>query len=262
VAFTPDGRHVVSGGFDGSVRLWDLASGREVRRFSGHTDYVRGVAVMTSEISLRLIRELVRRRIAVTFLDLAPARGYVSNLRIDYFSGVEQIVKYLFANGHRRMAFVAGRPKLKSNLVRFRAYEKCMLALGLEPGPVLRGDLRFEGGLAAGRAIAKLSPRPTAVIAVNDLTAVGVIKGLIQSGCRVPEDISVTGFDKTRLAEYSNPSITTVDVHRDLLGRMAADALCELSRSANPQGREYQISAELIVGESSGPAPKERNSRD
>jgi len=223
---------------------------------------VRGVAVMTSEISLRLIRELVRRRIAVTFLDLAPARGYVSNLRIDYFSGVEQIVKHLFANGHRRMAFVAGRPKLKSNLVRYQAYEKCMLALGLEPGPILRGDLRFEGGLAAGRAIAKLSPRPTAVIAVNDLTAVGVIKGLMQSGCRVPEDISVTGFDKTRLAEYSNPSITTVDVHRDLLGRMAADALCELSRSANPQGREYQISAELIVGESSGPAPKERSSRD
>lgn len=223
---------------------------------------VRGVAVMTSEISLRLIQELVRRRIAVTFLDLAPARGYVSNLRIDYFSGVEQIVKHLFANGHRRIAFVAGRPKLKSNLVRYQAYEKCMHALGLEPGPVLRGDLRFEGGLAAGLAIGKLSPQPTAVIAVNDLTAVGVIKGLMQSGCRVPEDISVTGFDKTRLAEYSNPSITTVDVHRDLLGRMAADALCELSRSTNPRGREYRISAELIVGESSGPAPVLGSSRD
>src|SRR5208282_6939294 len=116
---------------------------------------VRGVAVMTSEISLRLIRELVRRRIAVTFLDLAPARGYVSNLRIDYFSGVEQIVKHLFANGHRRMAFVAGRPKLKSNLVRYQAYEKCMADLGLEPGLILRGDLRFEGGLTAGLAVAK-----------------------------------------------------------------------------------------------------------
>lgn len=217
---------------------------------------VRGVAVMTSEISLRLIQELVRRRIAVTFLDLAPARGYVSNLCIDYFSGVEQIVKYLFSNGHRRIAFVAGRPKLKSNVVRLQAYEKCMLALGLEPGPILHGDLRFEGGLAAGLAIAKLSPTPTAVIAVNDLTAVGVIKGLMQSDCRVPEDISVTGFDNTRLAEYSNPSITTVDIHRDKLGQMAADALCELSRAANPQGREYQISAELIVGNSSGPARK------
>src|SRR5271156_2434460 len=100
---------------------------------------VRGVAVMTSEISLRLIQELVRRRIAVTFLDLAPARGYVSNLRIDYFSGVEQIVQHLFANGHRRMAFVAGRPKLKSNVVRLQAYEHCMTALGLMSGPILYG---------------------------------------------------------------------------------------------------------------------------
>jgi DNA-binding LacI/PurR family transcriptional regulator len=218
---------------------------------------VRGVAIMTSEISLRLIHELARRRIAVTFLDLAPVRGHVSKLRIDYFSGMKQIVEYLYKCGHRRIAFVAGRPKLKSNVARLQAYEKCMLELGLKPGPVMPGDLRFEGGLAAGLAIAKLSPRPTAVMAVNDLTAVGVIKGLLKGGLRVPEDISVTGFDNTRLAEYSNPSITTVDVHRDMLGQMAADALHELSASPNPQGREYQIPAELILGESSGPAPAE-----
>jgi LacI family transcriptional regulator len=218
---------------------------------------VRGVAVMTSEISLKLIHELARRRIAVTFLDLAPVRSYMSNLRIDYFSGVEQIVKYLYKNGHRRIGFIAGRPRLKSNNARLEAYEKCMLDLGLEPGPILRGDLRFEGGLSAGLAIAKLSPRPTAVVTVNDLTAVGVIKGLLKAGCRVPQDVSVTGFDNTRLAEYSNPSITTVDVHREMLGQMAADALHELSCSPNPQGKEYQIPAELIIGDSSGPAPSE-----
>src|SRR6266699_4936291 len=118
---------------------------------------VRGVAVMTSEISLRLIHELARRRIAVTFLDLAPARSYMSNLRIDYFSGVEQIVKYLHSNGHRRIAFIAGRPRLKSNLARLQAYEKCMQDLGLELGPIMRGDLRFEGGLAAGLANRKIN---------------------------------------------------------------------------------------------------------
>jgi LacI family transcriptional regulator len=216
---------------------------------------VRGVAIMTSEMSLRLIDELARRRIAVTFLDLAPVRQYMSNLRIDYFSGVEQIVNHLYENGHRRIAFVAGRQGLKSNLTRLRAYETCMRALGLEPGPILPGDLRFEGGLAAGLAIAKLAPRPTAVMAINDLTAVGVMKGLLQAGCRVPQDVSITGFDRTRLAEYSNPSITTVDTHREILGRMAADALHELSGAGNPHGKEYEIRVELIVGNSSGPAP-------
>jgi DNA-binding LacI/PurR family transcriptional regulator len=217
---------------------------------------VRGVAVMTSEISSRLIDELARRRIAVTFLDLAPARGSVSKLRIDYFSGIQQIVQHLHENGHRRIAFVGGRAGLKSNIARLQAYEKCMQDLGLEPGPVLPGDLRFEGGLAAGLAIAKLSPRPTAVMAVNDLTAVGVIKGLIKAGCRVPQDISVTGFDNTRLAEYNNPSITTIDVHREMLGQIAADALHELSRAPHPQGREYPIPAELVLRDSSGAVPQ------
>jgi DNA-binding LacI/PurR family transcriptional regulator len=215
---------------------------------------VRGVAVMTSEISSRLIDEFARRRIAVTFLDLAPARGLVSKLRIDYASGITQIVDYLHQLGHRRIAFISGRPSLKSNIARLQAYEKSMSALGLEPGPVLPGDLRFEGGLAAGLAIAKLSPRPTAVMAVNDLTAVGVIKGLIKAGLRVPLDISVTGFDNTRLAEYNNPSITTIDVHREMLGQIAADALHELSGSSNPHGREYPIPIELILRDSTGAA--------
>jgi LacI family transcriptional regulator len=214
---------------------------------------VSGVAILTSEISARLIDELARRKIAVTFLDLAPARGYVSTLRIDYSSGIEQIVKYLHHEGHQRIAFVAGRPKLRSNIARLEAYERSMTALGLKPGPVLHGNLRFEGGLAAGLAIAEMSPRPTAVMAVNDLTAVGVMKGLTSRGFRIPQDISVTGFDRTRLAEYSNPSITTVDVHRDLLGKIAADALNELCSSTDPHGKEYEISAELIVGNSSGP---------
>lgn len=222
---------------------------------------VRGVAVMTSEISLKLIHELARRRIAVTFLDLAPVREYVSKLKIDYVAGIQQIVQYLYGLGHRRIAFIAGRPGLKSNVVRLKAYEKSMRMVGLEPGPILRGDLRFEGGLAAGHAVAKLNPRPTAVMAINDLTAVGVMKGLLQAGIRVPDEISITGFDKTRLAEYSNPTITTVDVHREMLGKIAADALHELSVSSNPQGKEYLIGAELIVGESSGPARVEERSQ-
>jgi DNA-binding LacI/PurR family transcriptional regulator len=218
---------------------------------------VRGVAVMTSEISRRLIQEFASRKIAVTFLDSVPLRGCVSNLCIDYDSGIRQIIEHLHKCGHRRIAFVAGRPKLKSNEARLHAYEKCMRALGLEPGPILPGDLRFEGGLEAGLKVAQLSARPTAVVAVNDLTAVGVIKGLLKAGLRVPQDVSVTGFDKTRLAEYSNPSITTVDIHRDTLGILAADALHELSHAADPKGKEYQISAELIVGDSTGPAPTE-----
>lgn len=213
---------------------------------------VRGVAIMTSEISVRMLHELAGKKIAVTSLDLVAPGEYMSNLRIDYERGIELLVNYLYELGHRRIAFVAGRPGLKSNIDRQEAYERCMRVLGLEPGPVLPGNLRFEGGLEAGMIVAKLSPRPTAVLAVNDLSAVGVIKGLLKSGCRVPQDVSVTGFDKTRLAEYMNPTLTTVDIHRDVLGEIAADALHELSGPAI-QGREYRIDAELVIGESAAP---------
>jgi LacI family transcriptional regulator len=223
--------------------------------------HVRGVAVMTSEANLQLIDEIARRRIAVTFLDLGPVQKYVSNIRIDYSSGIQQVVEHLFQLGHRRMIFAGQRPGLKSNIARREAFVECMKALGLDPGPNLTGNLRFDGGMAAALAILKLNPRPTAVVAVNDLTAVGLIKGFTQAGLRVPEDISVTGFDNTHLAEYITPSITTVDIHRDWLGRMAADALHELSTAEEPQGKEYSIPAKLIVKASTTCVPSQQ-SRD
>jgi LacI family transcriptional regulator len=216
---------------------------------------VRGVAVMTSEANLPLIHEIARRRTAVTFLDLGPVQKYISNIRIDYYSGIQQVVEHLFQLGHWRMGFVGEGPGLKSNIARREAFVKCMKALGLDPGPILKGHLGFEGGVAAAVTILKLEPWPTAVLAVNDLTAVGLIKGFTQAGLRVPEDISVTGFDNTHLAEYITPSITTVDIHRDWLGRRAADALHELCTADEPHGKEYLIPADLIVRASTGHAP-------
>ncbi len=215
---------------------------------------VRGVAVVTSEFDPQLIREITARRIAVTFLDLGPVQKYASNIRIDYLSGIHQVVQHLYSLGHQRMVFVGGRPTLKSNIARRDAYVASLKALDLDPGPLLDGDLRFEGGLAAGSKILKLKPRPTAVVAINDLTAVGIIKALTLAGVRIPRDISVTGFDKTRLADYVTPTLTTVDIHRDLLGSLAADALHELSSSPDSGGKEYLIPAELIIRHSTGPA--------
>ncbi len=215
---------------------------------------VRGVAIMTSEMSRQLIDEITRRRIAVTFLDLGSAEKYVSTLRIDYSSGVEQVVRHLFQLGHRRMAFAGGRVTLKSNMARQQAYVDSMKSLNLDPGAILQGDLRFSGGLAAGHEVLKLRPMPTAVVAVNDLTAVGVMKALTTAGARVPEDVSVAGFDNTHLAEYVTPTLTTVEIHRELLGRVAADALHQLSSASDPQGEEVPIPAELVVRASTGPA--------
>lgn len=216
---------------------------------------VRGVAIMTSEFSRPLIEDIVRRRIAVAFLDLGAVGEYVSNIKIDYFSGIRQAIEHLYQLGHRRIAFAGGRSKLTNIMARQKAYVDCMRILGLEPGPVLPGNQRFDGGFAAGLALLRMSPMPSAVVAINDLTAAGVVKAFHQNGLLVPRDISVVGFDRSGLAGHLTPSLTTVDIHPERLGKIAAEALHDLSSSPRHLGREYYISADLVVGESTGPNP-------
>jgi DNA-binding LacI/PurR family transcriptional regulator len=117
------------------------------------------------------------------------------------------------------------------------------------------GNQSLEAGLSAGLSLLKMSPRPTAVVSVNDLTAVGVIRAFSDHGLRVPHDVSVTGFDNTYLAEYFLPRLTTVDMHPDILGRTALDALHEASTRALRSGREFKINLDLVVGNSTGQAP-------
>jgi len=217
---------------------------------------VGGIAIMTSEAEPQLIQEFKWRRTNAVLLDVGSVQKYVSNIKVDYAAGISRVIDHLHALGHRRIAFVGGLPGLKSNLLRQRAYTDCMNRFGLRAEPIVAGNLRFEGGVAAGTMLASLRPRPTAVVAINDLTAVGIMKALSRAGLRVPDDISVTGFDSTQLAQYVVPSLTTTDLRRDLLGRTAADALLDLASSPTHAGKEYFITPELKIGESTGAPPQ------
>jgi LacI family transcriptional regulator len=216
---------------------------------------VCGVAILTSEMSPRWLEEIVRQGIPIVGFDLAFKNDRVTNIKIDYPSGVRQVVEHLYSLGHRRMSFVGGRHVFKNILSREQSYIASTKAMGLDPGPVLNGNQRPDGGYTAGLAILELSPRPTAVVAMNDLTAVGLIKAFRARGLSVPGDISVTGFDNTYLAHYFDPRLTTVDMHPDALGRSAAEALREAFADSGA-AKERTITLDLVVGESTGPAPE------
>lgn len=218
---------------------------------------VRGVAIMTSEMSPTLFKLLLGRNIAVTLLDIDSAAQNISIIKFDYSSGLRQAVEHLFGFGHRHIAFVGGK-SLKSINARQTAFIDAIRKFGLEPGPILSGNQSVEGGLAAGQKIARLSKRPTAVIAMNDLTALGLSKAFSRAGLRIPQDISVVGFDKTFLAEFFTPSLTTIDIHADRLGSLAVDCLQKLSSTPEPHGEEHLLPLQLVIGESTGPAPSNR----
>jgi LacI family transcriptional regulator len=176
-----------------------------------------------------------------------------SNLNLDYLSGTREAIDHLYNYGHRRIAFVGGRSSLGNVKARQVAYVACMLQKGLEPGPIVIGNQRIDGGIAAGEALLQMEPRPTAVVAMNDLTAIGVMRVFRQHGFRAPEDVSVIGFDHTYFSEFYQPPLTTVDMQPGYLGRMAAKSLLELASATNPQGRDYVVPLHLVVGESTGP---------
>ena len=218
---------------------------------------VRGVAILTSEMSPAWLKEIVRQNIPVTCFDLDFVNERATNLKVDYLSGMRQVIDHLYQLGHRHIAFVGGRTIFKNILSRHQSYVATMREHGLEPGPVIIGNQSLDGGFSAGLSLLEASPRPTAVVAMNDLTAVGLIKAFTDHGLRVPEDVSVTGFDNTYLAEYFVPRLTTVDMHPDILGRTAVDALHEASTTARNSGREYRINLDLVIGKSTGPVPNE-----
>jgi DNA-binding LacI/PurR family transcriptional regulator len=215
---------------------------------------VRGISFITSEVALATIRQIKARQTPAVFLDVGPVQQYISNVKIDYAQGIRAVIDHLVSLGHRRISFVGARNDLQSNADRRAEYLRYMRELGMKVGPVLEGNSHFDGGLAVGAAICQLVPRPTAVVANNDLTAIGVIKALQSSGLHVPKHISVAGFDCTQLAAYTTPSLTTVDLKRELIGRTAADALQALFNSPTHAGLEYPIIPTLVVGESTGKA--------
>lgn len=216
---------------------------------------VSGVAIMTSEMSPVWLDQITKRNIPITCFDLNFESDQASNIKVNYASGMSQVIEHLHHLGHRRIGYVGGRRQLKNIMQRLDGYMKAMQAAGLEPEPILTGNQRLDGGYTAGMSLLRMPTRPTAVVAVNDLTAVGLINAFCEGGLRVPDDISVTGFDNTYLAAYFVPRLTTVDMHPDVLGRMAADALNEAIASPGACGREYAMKIDLVVGKSTGLAP-------
>jgi LacI family transcriptional regulator len=169
---------------------------------------VDGVAIMTSEMDPKLIRTLSGRGIPIVFLDTGTVGYGISNISLDYESGVDQAIDHLTSLEHQRIAFVSGPANLPSAKTRYEAFLASLHRKKLECGKefIHSANHRFDGGYAAMMEILKLRVRPTAVLASNDLTAIGIMGALYAAGLRVPEDMSVVGFDDIALSSFMPPA--------------------------------------------------------
>jgi DNA-binding LacI/PurR family transcriptional regulator len=117
----------------------------------------------------------------------------------------------------------------------------------------------LEGGRQAAHALFASGYSPTAIICVNDITAVGALRELRERGLRVPQDVSVTGFDNVKLSEFCYPALTTVHIPRERIGHIIVDAL--IPQSGASAEHEIVIDPEFMVRDSTGPAPAEVRKR-
>jgi DNA-binding LacI/PurR family transcriptional regulator len=221
---------------------------RSIQMMLGHRP--TGLGVVVSEIDEKVLDELSERNVRTVAYDATGQRPSVSNIRTNYQRGMRLIAEYLYRLGHRRMAFVGHHSGLGPLNDRERSFLEAMQSFeGVEHLMVASED-SYSGGRTAAREIFEGGFRPTAVVCVNDFMAIGVLRQLRDLGLRVPEDVSVSGFDNISLSEVSSPALTTLNIPRGLIGRQILENLVGGADCAE----EVIIEPELLVRESTGPA--------
>ena len=199
----------------------------------------------------------------IVCLDRDVASAMVPLVQVDNCLGARMATEHLIELGHTRIAHVAGAAELGISGERVEGYQAALRAAGLEPDPelVAVGGFTEDGGYEAARTLFARAARPTAVFAANDLSAIGVLEAIVETGLRVPEDVSVVGFDDLRLAAYTTPPLTTIHQPAREIGERATSLLLDLTKGKKVRRLRHLLEPELVVRRSTAAPPRRRAGR-
>lgn len=223
---------------------------------------VDGVALLTSEVEAAPLESLVQNRIPVVTTDHYRTGPGVSDIVVDFAGGMAQVMHHLKKLGHRQVGFIGGTEGLVTSRIRRESFLDAVVKQGMasREGWIVEGDFRIEGGLAAMQKIIAQPEVPTAVVAANDLTAIGALRAAYQSGLHVPDDLSIVGCDDIELSDIVFPPLTTLRISRREYAELLFTALHDGGEDLGRPGRQYTLSTKLVVRQSTGPAPHSRTS--
>lgn len=170
----------------------------------------------------------------------------------DEAKGAELATRYLIEQGHQNIAFIAGNSNMSTTEQKVKGFKKVVKEYGLNVPKehILYGDFSMSWGEKAMTALLDLPSCPSAVFCINDNTAVGAVKAAFKKGLKIPQDVSIVGFDDIQLASVINPELTTVSQKTDLLGRTAVNVLHKLIIKETVK-RHTIIEPELMIRGSS-----------
>ncbi len=217
----------------------------------------RGLVLLTHEVTEELARLTAQLELPLVVID--PVKTIASGVMAigaTNWNGAVDATRFLLELGHTRIAYVRGPDGSLPSDERYEGYLSALRQADVthDPSLIIGDDFSFDCGLASGRELlARPSwERPTAVFCGSDATALGVIESAREAGLRVPEDLSVVGFDDTFLAVSSAPRLTTVRQPMHEMGAAAIRALVGVRRDA-PLTAPMRLATQLIVRDSTAP---------
>lgn len=222
----------------------------------GHT----GLIVVTTQLTEEELAVCENLGLPLVVIDpVNPLDERVTSVGATNWAGGVQATRHLLDLGHTRIGFAGGSEHSVPGRERLHGYREALETAGIAPDPALarRGLFTSEAGAEVGAHLLGLAEAPTAVFAASDAIAVGVIQAARSAGLRIPEDLSVVGFDDTYGAMWTDPPLTTVRQPLRQMGRVAARTLLELAGDKVPDSHHVQLATTLVVrGSTAAPGPR------
>lgn len=233
-----------AGSQDGTGEGWER---RSVSRLSG--TLIDGVIMVTPTVVN------VAGEVPIVAIDPHTGPADLPTVESDSFHGAQLATRYLIELGHTRIGFIAGRPDLRSSVLRDAGYRSALLEAGIRFEPGLVGVGRYEEDASRQLAHELLSQveRPTAIFAANDLSAIAVLGAAHELGISVPDELSVIGFDDIPEASRHVPALSTVRQPMQRLGEVATRLLIGLMNGETPEQTHVRLPTRLVPGATTAP---------
>jgi len=257
--FAEVARVVEDVGFDRGYSVILCNTGDDLERERAYIDVliakqVDGIIFIAAGDHHKHLAELTDANVPLVLADRDVAQSGVDVVLVDNELGGHRATEHLLDLGHRRIGCIAGPSEATPSADRVKGYARALREAGVpvQQSLIEPGDFRYEGGEEAAARLLSLDSLPSAVFACNDLMAIGALRAIRRAGLRVPEDISVVGFDDIVLASAVSPALTTVAQPVEQLAKISTELLLSRIEGESPSDlARIVLDTELVVRNSS-----------
>lgn len=239
---------------DYEVLLGD--TGNSLEREKGYLDILRqkkadGMILLTARLESHLLEEISHEFPVVLACEYLEGSD-IPTVSIDNISSARKATEYLISLGHKRIGFLSGPMDVILSRDRLKGFKQGMMQhnIAIEPNLIQEGDFSFESGFNLMTKLLALTEPPTAVFASSDEMAIGAIKAIKAKGLKVPDDISIVGFDDIKFASIFEPALTTVSQPMFEIGQKAMELLIKLMNGSEIERRQYILEDQLVIRDS------------